>query len=180
PQGPFAFDIIKYSTMSPISTDKPPATAPSLKDEFQSMLSGAGIYALESRAKLALTGSDRVRWLNGMMTNNVRDLAQGHGVYGFLLNPQGKILGDLYAYQRGDSLLLDTDQSQVTKILELFDHYIIMDDVEVANVTDKLVSYGIYGPGSREALRVAGIDVPELQPLQFAEVTGSDFTVTVV
>jgi len=144
------------------------------------MLSGAGIYALESRAKLALTGSDRVRWLNGMMTNNVRDLAQGHGVYGFLLNPQGKILGDLYAYQRGDSLLLDTDQSQVTKILELFDHYIIMDDVEVANVTDKLVSCGIYGPGAYKLLRVSGIDVPELQPLQFAELTGSDFTVTVV
>src|SRR5437868_3241673 len=83
-------------------------------------------FDLRSRAKLALTGSDRVRWLNGMTTNNIRDLAQAHGVYGFLLNPQGRILGDLYAYHRGDSLLLDTEQSQVAKLLELFDHYIIM------------------------------------------------------
>ncbi len=155
--------------MSIISTDNPPVRSSSVKGEFQALLSSTGIFALASRAKLALTGSDRVRWLNGMLTNNVRDLAQGHGVYGLLLNPQGKILGDLYAYQRGDSLLLDTEQAQVTKMLELFDHYIIMDDVEVANITDQMVSYGIYGPGSREVLRVAGIDVPELQPLQFVD-----------
>ena len=56
----------------------------------------------------------------------------GHGVYAFLLNPQGHILGDLYAYNRGESLLVDTDQSQLEKILAVFDKYIIMDDVEVA------------------------------------------------
>ena len=66
-----------------------------------------------------------------MVTNNIRDLAPGRGVYAFLLNPQGHILGDLYAYNRGESLLVDTDQSQVEKILAVFDKYIIMDDVEV-------------------------------------------------
>lgn len=151
----------------------------SLRDEFQGLLSTAGMRFL-SKAKLALTGSDRVRWLNGMITNNIRDLAPGHGVYGFLLNPQGKILGDLYAYQRGDSLLLDTDEFQLPKVLETFDHYIIMDDVEVTNVSEKLVALCIAGPKSREMLRAGGIEVPELQPLQFANLAGSDFTVTVV
>ncbi len=73
-----------------------------------------------------------------MVTNNIRDLEPGHGVYAFLLNPQGHILGDLYAYNRGESLLVDTDQAQVEKILAVFDKYIIMDDVEVANVSDQL------------------------------------------
>lgn len=132
------------------------------------------------RAKLVLTGSDRVRWLNGMTTNNVRDLTQGHGVYGFLLNPQGKILGDLYAYQRGDSLLLDTDQSQVTKVLELFDHYIIMDDVEVTNITEERASVAIAGSRSREILRAAGIELPDLQPLQFVDLTGPHAGITLV
>src|SRR5690349_1118930 len=101
--------------------------------EFQALVSQCGIYSLDSRAKVRLTGNDRVRWLNGMITNNVRDLAVSHGVYAFLLNPQGRILGDLYAYNRGDSICLDTDQTQVAKILEIFDRYIIMDDVEVEN-----------------------------------------------
>ena len=51
-----------------------------------------------------LTGTDRVRWLNGMVTNNVRDLGGREGVYAFLLNAQGRILGDLYAYNRGESI----------------------------------------------------------------------------
>ena len=108
---------------------------------FRPWFPASGVYDLRSRAKISLTGSDRMRWLNGMVTNNIRDLEPGHGVYAFLLNPQGHILGDLYAYNRGESLLVDTDQSQVEKILAVFDKYIIMDDVEVANVTDQLSSH---------------------------------------
>ena len=102
-----------------------------VRSEFQALVAAAGVYELSARAKVSLTGSDRVRWLNGMVTNNIRDLAPGQGVYAFLLNPQGHILGDLYAYNRGESLLVDTDQSQLEKILAVFDKYIIMDDVEV-------------------------------------------------
>src|SRR6202047_4031217 len=111
-----------------------------VRAEFQTLLSGCGLYDLSGRAKIAVTGSDRVRWLNGMVTNNVRDLAPGHGVYAFLLNPQGRILGDLYAYNQGQSLLVDTDQPQLEKVLAVFDKYIIMDDVEVANVSGMLTA----------------------------------------
>src|SRR5215831_20124157 len=102
--------------------------------EFAALRNSCGVYDLGYRAKISLTGGDRVRWLNGMSTNNIRDLEAGRGVYSFLLNPQGHILGDLYAYNRGESILVDTDCSQVEKILATFDHYIIMDDVEVKNL----------------------------------------------
>src|SRR5882762_11246017 len=85
--------------------------------EFQALLSGCGLYDLSWRAKIAVTGSDRVRWLNGMVTNNVRDLATGHGVYAFLLNAQGRIQADLYVFQRADSLQLDTERVQREKEL---------------------------------------------------------------
>src|SRR5215831_1028571 len=79
--------------------------------EFAALRTGCGVYDLGYRAKISLTGADRVRWLNGMVTNNVRDLAAGQGVYAFLLNPQGHILADLYAYNFGESLLVDVDRS---------------------------------------------------------------------
>ena len=53
------------------------------------------------------------------------------GVYAFLLNPQGRILGDMNVYNLGETLEVETDRSQLEKILATFDHYIIMDDVEV-------------------------------------------------
>ena len=75
-----------------------PAHFGDVRAEYDALRHSAAIFDLNWRAKLALTGGDRVRWLNGMVTNNIRDLAAGCGVYAFLLNPQGKILGDmLYA-----------------------------------------------------------------------------------
>ncbi len=136
------------------------------QEEFSALLNGCGIYDLGYRSRISITGSDRVRWLNGMVTNNIRDLAAECGVYAFLLNPQGRILGDMYAYNLGEELAVDTDRSQVEKILATFDHYIIMDDVEVANASETRTALGLAGPKSRAILNAAGIEVPELQPLQ--------------
>ena len=115
-----------------------------------------------------------------MVTNNVRDLAPGHGIYAFLLNPQGHILGDLYAYNRGDSLVVEADQSQSEKLLATFDHYIIMDDVEVTNTSDKLTAIGLAGPKVRDLLRQAGFKISSLEPLQFVDVIWRQMAVTVV
>ncbi len=137
--------------------------------EFARLREHCGVYDLGYRAKISLTGGDRVRWLNGMVTNNIRDLATGQGVYAFLLNPQGRILGDLYAYNRGESIVIDTDRSQVEKMLATFDHYIIMDDVEVTNLSDSVTALGIAGPKSREVLAAAGIAIPDTNPLEIFE-----------
>src|SRR5215471_6658027 len=134
--------------------------------EFAALRNSCGVYDLGYRAKISLTGGDRVRWLNGMSTNNIRDLEAGRGVYSFLLNPQGHILGDLYAYNRGESLTVDTDSAQVEKIVATFDHYIIMDDVEVADVSGQFASVGIFGPTAGEVLASAGFQLPDLKPLQ--------------
>src|SRR5512146_1518837 len=74
--------------------------------EFWALRAGCAVYDLGWRSKIIVSGKDRVRWLNGMITNNIRDLQPGRGNYSFLLNPQGHIQGDLYAYNRGEYLML--------------------------------------------------------------------------
>jgi folate-binding protein YgfZ len=133
--------------------------------EFAALLTGCGVFDLGFRARISLKGDDRVRWMNGMVTNNVRDLAIGQGVYAFLLNPQGHILGDMHVYNLGETLEIETDFSQVEKVIATFDHYIIMDDVEVMDLSRSATALGILGPKSRAILDAAGIRVPELQPL---------------
>src|SRR5437660_7856946 len=125
--------------------------------ELLALRTACAAYDLGFRVKLALSGGDRVRWLNGMVTNNVRDLAPEHGLYAFLLNPQGRILGDLYAYNRAEEIIVDTDRSQLEKIIATFDHYIIMDDVEINNLGDKFSALGVFGPRSRAVLEAAGL-----------------------
>jgi folate-binding protein YgfZ len=136
------------------------------QQELAALLGGCAVYDLGFRARISLTGGDRSRWLNGMVTNNIRDLAFGQGVYAFLLNPQGRILGDMFVYNAGEALVVETDRSQVEKIVATFDHYIIMDDVEVTDISEKQTTLGLAGPKSRAVLKAAGIELPELQPLQ--------------
>jgi len=54
------------------------------------------------RAYLAFTGPDRVRYLNAILTNNIKDLAVGHGAISLLLNPQGHILAEIETYVFAD------------------------------------------------------------------------------
>ena len=156
-------------TITTISGGRPSEHALDYGDvraEFQALLSGCGVYDLSSRSKIKLAGSDRVRWLNGMVTNNIRDLALNHGVYCFLLNAQGRIQADFYAYNLGDSLLVDTDARQRDTVLAHFEKFIIMDDVEVSDVSATMTSVGIAGPQALTVLRSAGIQSPDLAPLE--------------
>jgi folate-binding protein YgfZ len=151
-----------------------------VRAEYAALRKGCGVYLLNWRTKIGLRGEDRVRWLNGMVTNNIRDLSPGHGVYSFLLNPQGRILGDLNAYNDGDALIVDTDQSQRDKIITTFDHFIIMDDVEILDLSAKYSAVGIAGPRSREILQKLGFPSPPLEPLQFASFDFQGTPVTLV
>src|SRR5271165_6681796 len=147
--------------------------------EFRALLEGCGLFDMSWQAKLVLTGEDRVRWLNGMVTNNIRDLAVGHGVYNFVLTAQGRIVGDLVAYNRGDFLLVTSDRAQAAAITEIFDRYIIMDDVEVADISDKLSAVGLAGPRAAQVLQAAGIDVSQLEPGQVADLVWREMGISV-
>jgi folate-binding protein YgfZ len=110
-----------------------PSTAHS---ELTAILTNAGIFPLDDRAFLRITGSDATRWLNGMVTNSIQALAPGEGNYNFLLNAQGRIQGDCTIYREpGEdtpTFLLETDTSQLETIRQTLDRFIIMDDVELA------------------------------------------------
>jgi len=151
-----------------------------LRAEFEEFLRGCAINQFSDRAKLEITGKDRVRWLNGMVSNNIRDLPSGRGVYAFLLNPQGHILGDLYAYNRGESFLVDTARTQVERVREIFGKYIIMDKVTLNDVTGQLTALGVTGPQWQSVLRAIGIELPALDRLQFAQTAWQGNNVTVV
>jgi folate-binding protein YgfZ len=162
------------NTSLQVSSSQPSAIPSDYGDaraEFHALLSGCGIYDLKSQAKIRVTGNDRVRWLNGMVTNNIRDLAAGHGTYCFLLNAQGHIQADFYAFNLGESLMVDLDLSQREKVLQWFDHYIIADDVELSDVTGELSAVGLTGPNSRQILQTLGLLDNESSNLAYLQLT---------
>jgi aminomethyltransferase len=129
----------------------------SAAEELDALRHGCGVFDLGWRGKLVVSGEDRVRWLNGMVSNNTRDLRQDFGNYSFVLNAQGRIQGDLLAFQRGEFYVVETEAGQIATIREFLDRYIIMDDVEIGDISGKLTSIGVAGPGAAEVLSKAGL-----------------------
>ncbi len=148
--------------------------------EFRQLRQGCGLYDLGWRAKILVTGNDRVRWMNGMVTNNIRDLPLNRGNYNFLLNAQGRIQADMYVYNRGDHLVVDTARWQVPKVLALFDKFIIMDEVEVSDASERVTGLAVQGPGARQALAAAGLWAGELEPLEIRDAgwNGAGYSIT--
>ncbi len=147
--------------------------------EFNALRSGCAVYDLGWRSRIVVSGKDRVRWLNGMITNNIRDLQPGRGNYSFLLTPQGHIQGDLYAYNRGDYLLLGTERWQTAGLLERLKKYIIMDKVELEDLSDRLTGIAIQGPRTAEVLAASGLAAPEVQSMEVADFVWNDIGLSV-
>jgi len=141
----------------------------SAAEELNALRHGCGVFDLGWRGKLVVSGEDRVRWLNGMVSNNTRDLRQDFGNYSFVLNAQGRIQGDLLAFQRGEFYVLETEAGQIAAIREFLDRYIIMDDVEIGDVSGKLTSIGVAGPRAAEVLCKAGLKPGAAKPGQVSD-----------
>ncbi len=131
---------------------------------LQTLRTAAGWAPLSNVGWIAVMGSDRVRWLNGMFTNSVEALEVGQGAYTFLLNAQGRIQGDATVWcSSEDLLLLETDRAQLQPMTELLERFIIMDDVELRAFPDE-----------GKAVRVAGPQAPAcLERLQLPAAIGA-------
>jgi folate-binding protein YgfZ len=144
--------------------------------EIAGFLRSAGIYDLGSRTFIRVTGDDRIRWLNGMVTNTIQGLAQGSLNDSFLLSAQGRILGDATVYSSADHLLLETARSQSERLLAHLDHFIIMDDVELQQLDAATTAIGIAGPNAASILASRGAAAPG--PLAFASAAIDGIPVT--
>ncbi|MGH9588463.1 MAG: YgfZ/GcvT domain-containing protein [Acidobacteriaceae bacterium] len=129
--------------------------------ELAALTTGAGIFDLGYMESLRITGADRVRWLNGMVTNTIKALPEWHWNYSLVLNPQGRIQGDVNVYCAPDTLFLETDRAQMGRLTAHLRRYIIMDKVELAPVDDGRTLIGIAGPKAAEILSNLGAAVPE-------------------
>jgi folate-binding protein YgfZ len=134
--------------------------------QLSSLLHGAGIAPLDDIGWIRVTGEDRVRWLNGMVTNSIVGLAPGEGCYNFVLNAQGRIQGDLTAFAEPNALLLKTDRRRLPGLVALLDRFIIMDDVELADVSAERAGVSVAGPQAAALLEQIGLPAHKLSAIR--------------
>src|SRR5580704_4786518 len=67
----------------------------SFADEYQAAREAVAIFDTNWHTIVELTGPDRVRYLNAIVSNDVKSLGEGRGTLALLLTPQGHILAEL-------------------------------------------------------------------------------------
>jgi folate-binding protein YgfZ len=123
------------------------------------------------RAYFTFTGPDRVRYLNAMLTNNVKDLSGGQGIVSLLLNPQGRILAEIETYAFEDRLFCVSYAMIRQRLAEWLEKYIIMDDVTLTDQTERFGTLALEGPGTEAVVRqLTGVELATLGELKQTEV----------
>lgn len=85
-----------------------------------------------SRRLVTLTGADALTFLQGLVSNDVRQLDQPGIVYAALLTPQGKYLADFFVVNTGETLLLDLPEGLADTTLRRLSMYRLRADVQMA------------------------------------------------
>jgi len=149
-----------------------PANYGDAQREYKFARESVALIDKNYRCVFSFTGKDRVRYLNAMLTGNIRDLAAGHGNVSLLLNPQGRILAEVEALALEDRLLVISFAMIRARLIETFDKFIIMDDVTLEDVTDKFGTLALEGPEAAEIVReLCGTDLNALEDFAHVENT---------
>lgn len=141
------------------------------ESEWRAARESVALFDTNWHAVTTLTGPDRVRYLNAIVTNNVQALTDGHGILALLLNPQGRILAEFEVHSSKDKLTLLSHASVRERTKATLDKYIIMDDVEMEDATDRMGTIAVEGPRAASVISQAtGVELEHLPDLASREV----------
>jgi folate-binding protein YgfZ len=121
--------------------------------EHAALGESAGILDLSFRGRLCILGTDRVKFLNGQVTNNVKDLRTGEGCYAALVSAKGKIQSDLHIYILENEVLLDFEPGMAGAVQQRLEKYIIAEDAQVADASAPYGLWSVQGPKAAAVIK---------------------------
>jgi len=140
--------------------------------EYRQLREGVALLDKNYRAYLEFTGPDRVRYLNAILTNNIKDLRENHGAVSLFLNPQGRILAEIETYALPDKLFCYSYANIRESLIPALDKYIIMDDVTLTDRSAEFATLALEGPkAALVAEELTGIQLADVAELETRLVT---------
>jgi folate-binding protein YgfZ len=139
--------------------------------EHAALTAKAGVLDLGFRGRLCLTGTDRVRFLHGQVTNDIKSLKTGESCYAALVTAKGRMQSDLYVYSLAEELLLDLEPGLTASVTERLERYIVADDVQVIDVAPHYGLLSVQGPQSAAVVSsIAVMAKPPSEPFRYSKI----------
>jgi folate-binding protein YgfZ len=94
-------------------------------------------FDLSLRVKLRIAGADTLRFLNGQISNDLRKATTELAIQASLLSAKGKMNANVFISTEADSFVLDADPEVREELPARIERYVIADDVQIEDVTDR-------------------------------------------
>jgi folate-binding protein YgfZ len=120
--------------------------------EYVALREGAGVLDLSFRGRLCVLGADAQRFLNGQVTNNVKDLQIGEGCYAALVSAKGRLQSDLNIYRLENEMLLDCEPGLSGPVAQRLEKFVIAEDAQVIDVAAQYGLWSVQGPKATEVV----------------------------
>jgi folate-binding protein YgfZ len=128
--------------------------------EYTALRERAGVVDWAWWGLLRVTGSDRVPFLQGMLSNDVKALAAGDGCTALLLSEQGRAVADLVVLATDDAILLAGHAASLAGARAALERFIVADDVEIVDESGTTRALAVLGPQASEVLGRTGLATP--------------------
>ncbi len=107
----------------------------------------AGGWAdLSARAKFRLAGSDRQRFLQGQISNDIRLAREDATLFACVMTVKGKMCADIFIRAEPDAYGIDAEADLRESLSARLERYIIADDVTLNDVTDATSLFHVIEP----------------------------------
>lgn len=152
--------------------------------EYESVREGAaGLIDLSTaRGRIHVSGSEATMFLNGLITNDVKNLAENRWMPAVFPTVQGRLIGAVRVIRRSDStFLIDTETASHESVLKTVSRFTLAGDFKVSDVTDETALLTLQGKGAAEILQnVFDRGVSDLPQNGVAETTWQNFQITII
>lgn len=144
--------------------------------EYAAIRKGVGIMHMPWYGVVHVGGSDRLAFLNNMVTHDTKSLIPGQTRRCFLLSKQGRIDADMIICQQEGNCLLLTDRYATSYVARELERYVFTEDVDTADATDDWEALGLFGPAALRMLESVGgcQSIIELSSDMFTELSLGD------
>jgi folate-binding protein YgfZ len=106
---------------------------------------------LSERAKFQITGTDRVRFLNGQITNDLRKATEKVAIEACVLNARGKMNAHIFVSALAECFSVDAEPELRETLRTRLERYVIADDVQIKDVTNQFSLFHVLSEKSPTA-----------------------------
>ena len=133
-------------------------------EDYRALTSAVTVRVLADRIVVRMIGDDRVSFLHGMCSNDIKGLAAGAVMPALFLTEHAHVIADCFVWATDDALFIDIDRDAWPRVRAHLERLLVADDVEMEELGE-LAVIDVEGPNAHDAIRgIAGKAADMLEP----------------